>query len=117
MAKKSKQSGFTGAKIHFGQSAELLDVKKTVIRQYDDAPATARQWVNRRPICPYGCGEEGTLLEIVMKDGKAVGIYTHSESVKPFVAELQMAPKPTGRKIVLGPDGNYTLQEETSQSG
>lgn len=85
------------------------DFKLTIDDVRNGGGKHSTKWRNRRPICPYGCGEEGSLLEIIMKDGKALGIYTHSESVKPFTAELQMSPKPTGRKIQIGADGEAQI--------
>lgn len=74
-------------------------------------PLHAAEWQNRRPICPYGCGEEGGLLEVVMKDGKALGIYQDSQKLI-FTADLQMAPKPTGHKIMIGADGELKLEAQ-----
>lgn len=108
-------SSFTGKSMTYGKGKgewskdrSLEDMKK----EYGDQTEAIR-WRNRRPICPYGCGEEGQLLEIMMQDEKTIGIYTHSTSVKPFTSDLQMAPKPTGRKLAIGPDGEYTMVEDT----
>lgn len=101
-----KDNSFIGKTMRYKDKDQTLDdMKKT----YGEVGVEATKWRNRRPICPYGCGEEGNLLEIIMQGDKAVGIYTHSGSVKPFTAELQMAPKPTGRKIVIGSDGEPRL--------
>lgn len=97
--------------MRYGESDEdLIKLKQ----QYGRAHST--QWVNMRPICPYGCGEEGQLLEVIVKDGKALGIYSHSQSVKPFTADLQMAPKPTTRRIKIGPDGEPMVVQEDEVS-
>jgi hypothetical protein len=51
------------------------------------------------PICPYGCGREGTLLEVVMMtDGKAMGIFNDYPCSCIFVAEIQLPPNPNERK-------------------
>lgn len=100
---------FVGAKIGYGTKALHLTVEEI---KKNGGGRHAFQWRNRRPICPYGCDEEGSLMEIIMKDGKAIGIYTHSESVKPFTADLQMSPKPTSRKIQIGPDGEPQIVED-----
>ncbi len=101
---------FKGSNMHFGEVDRKETAKK--LRAKHGIVEHAQYWQNRRPICPYGCGEEGTLLEIIVKDGKALGIYTHSESVKPFTADLQVSPKPTGGKIVIGADGEPKLVED-----
>jgi hypothetical protein len=77
-----------------------------------DAPAVAEQWINRRPICPYGCGQEGQLKEIVMRDGKAVGVYRDSEGLI-FIAPMKMRPNPAQKKLVVGPDGEVNMVELT----
>lgn len=82
---------------------------------YGDEQKVAKEWHNRRPICPYGCDEEGELVEIVMKEGRAIGYYKDSEQLV-FTAELQMAPKPTSQKLVLGPDGEYQMVSEETVS-
>lgn len=106
--------GFVGAKMSWND----LDTARKSLRRGDGTggkPDHATQWHNRRPICPYGCDEEGQLKEIIMKDGKALGIYQDSEGLV-FTADLQMAPKPTGRKLTVGPDGQYQMVEETTQN-
>lgn len=102
------KDGFVGAKFGFARHDATLEGIKAGTQ---DARHAA-EWRNMRPICPYGCGEEGSLLEVIVKDGKALGIYTHSADVKLFTADLQMSPKPTGRKIVIGADGEPHLVEE-----
>lgn len=60
------------------------------------------------PICPYGCGRAGTLLEIVMgTDGRAVGIFNDHPCSCVFIADLQMGEPPTKKKLEIGPDGEY----------
>lgn len=99
---------FAGKKMSYKTDMTLEEVTK----QYGAGDTQAIGWRNRRPICPYGCGEEGNLLEVVMEGDKAVGIYTHRGSIKPFTADLQMSPKPTGKKLQLGPDGEYHMVED-----
>lgn len=112
----ANKSTFVGKRLHYGDLKEQY-VKSQLYGHLDlRYTESSTQWVNRRPICPYGCGEEGNLLEVVMKDGKALGIYTHSGNIKPFTAELQIAPKPTGRKIAIGPDGEPHMVDEESTS-
>jgi hypothetical protein len=57
------------------------------------------------PICPYGCGSEGTFLEAVMlADGKSLGIYTDWPFCSGgciFVAEIQQQEPPKKRKQEL----------------
>jgi hypothetical protein len=65
---------------------------------------------NALPICPYGCGEEGQLKEIVMgDDGQAVGIFCDSDGCV-FRADIEIGEPPSKRKLVIGPDGE--LKEE-----
>jgi hypothetical protein len=77
--------------------------------------SVASKWHNRRPICPYGCGEEGELVEIIVKPGDitATGVYRDSEQLV-FTAPMKMMPKPATRKLVRGPDGE--LHETTQES-
>lgn len=111
--KPIKGSTFTGVDTHYGGSTDHKDYQTYKDGHGQDREYQhATQWYNMRPICPYGCGEEGELVEIVLKDGKALGIYRDSEQLK-FTADLQMAPKPTGRKIKIGPDGEPHYEEET----
>ncbi len=107
MGRYDDETSFVGADIHYGD----IDKAKQEFKhdsEYSNLVGRkvqhAKAWQNRRPICPYGCGEEGELKEIVMKDGKAIGLYRDSEGLV-FTADLQMSPKPTGRKIQIGPDG------------
>lgn len=71
------------------------------------------------PICPYGCGSEGTFLEAVaMTDGRMLGIYTDWPSCSDgciFVAEIQEQEPPTKRKrkLVVGPTGDLIEVEES----
>ena len=113
MAEMDDKGAFNKGKMRY---TKIDEIPEEIIERYKNGGSmdTAERWRNRRPICPYGCYEEGELLEVIMKDGKAMGIYTHSGSVKPFTAELQMAPKPTGRKLVRGLDGelHYVEGEE-----
>lgn len=93
---------FKDAHMHYGdRTTDLAKIKREIKKH-------SSRWQNRRPICPYGCGEEGQLLEIVMKDGKALGIYEDSCKCK-FTADLAMAPKPTGRKIQLNASGEAEI--------
>lgn len=64
--------------------------------------------VVRRPICPYGCGEEGVLHEIIQTEEGAVGVYHDSEGLV-FTSSLATKPKPNSRKLVVGPDGELTI--------
>lgn len=60
------------------------------------------------PICPYGCGREGTLLELIYgTDGRAMGIFNDHPCTCVFVADLQMGEPPKPRKMEIGPDGEY----------
>lgn len=60
------------------------------------------------PICPYGCGRAGTLLEIVMgTDGRAMGIFNDHPCSCVFVADIQLGEPPTKKKMVIGADGEY----------
>lgn len=108
-AERKGITNFRGARMtYIDPTITLEDVKK-------GKGEHATEWRNRRPICPYGCGQEGNLLEVIMRDGKAIGIYTHKHAINPFTADLQMSPKPTGRKIVIGPDGEPTYSEGTEK--
>lgn len=72
----------------------------------------ATKWKNRRPICPYGCGQEGVLTEIVVVPGRgAMGYYKDSEQLI-FTAPMKMQPKPSSKKLVIGPDGEPQLVTE-----
>lgn len=63
------------------------------------------------PICPYGCGRQGTLLEIVMKeDGTALGIFNDFPCSCIFYADVSVGEPPTKRKLVIGPDGELHEQ-------
>lgn len=57
------------------------------------------------PICPYGCGSEGTFLESMMlADGRCLGIYTDYPFCSDgciFVAEIQQQEPPKQRKQEL----------------
>lgn len=76
-----------------------------------DRPKTLQDPRIRLPICPYGCGEEGQLKEIVMGEGgQAVGIYADSDGCV-FRADIQLGEPPTKRKLVLGPDGELKEEE------
>jgi hypothetical protein len=110
---KRGKGEFTGKKFTFAAPGKTLEELKAAYMDNNEEPEGAIEWRNRRPICPYGCGEEGTLMEVVVKDGKAIGFYTHSQSVKPFTAELEMLPSPTSRKLVLGLDGE--MHEEVNK--
>ena len=103
---KQDKGSFIGKGMRYSQDKSLDEVKQRHASGYK-----VTQWANRRPICPYGCGQEGTLIEVVVQNKKALGIYTHSESYKPFTADLEMAPKPTGQKIVIGADGEAHMVE------
>jgi hypothetical protein len=91
-----------------------VDVEKVVAdmrqRGYDKLSQTerAKRWSGRLPICPYGCGREGTLLEIVTgPDNRAVGIFNDHPCSCIFVADIQLGEPPTKKKLVIGPDGEY----------
>lgn len=98
---------FTGGKLSIGKGRHT----ESMVGHYNGKELVATQWRNRRPICPYGCDQEGTLVEIIVdKDtGRATGVYKDSEQLI-FTAELQMAPKPSSRKLVLGADGQMHLE-------
>lgn len=112
MAKVDK-GAWTSGKLRLDKHMTLEEVRQELKnKQGGGSVGHADKWHNRRPICPYGCGEEGTLLEVITKfDGVAVGVYTHSDSVKPFTADLVMKPNPKERKLVLGMDGQYSEVE------
>lgn len=93
---------FTGGHLHYGGFTQKLEDVRRGIGSH------STKWRNRRPICPYGCGEEGQLLEIIMKEGKALGIYEDSCKCK-FTADLQMAPKPTGHKLQKNASGEMEI--------
>lgn len=98
-----------------GASMRYLDPTITLEEVRKGKGSHATKWKNKRPICPYGCGQEGNMLEVIMRDGKAIGIYTHKHAINPFTADLQMSPKPTGRKIVIGPDGEPMYGEDNGK--
>lgn len=98
------KGSFLGGKLHYGDKPTNVDMS-----YFRDKEAT--QWRNRRPICPYGCGQEGQLVEIVVTPGKgAIGYYKDSEQLV-FTAPMKMMPKPSSKKIVIGPDGEPQLTE------
>lgn len=101
---------FMGADMHYGErhTPGFMD-------KFGRSEAMASQWTNRRPICPYGCGQEGVLVEIIVEPGesKATGYYKDSEQLL-FTAPMELRPKPSTRKIVRGPDGE--LHETTEES-
>jgi hypothetical protein len=60
----------------------------------------------RLPICPYGCGREGTLLEIVMTDdGRAIGIFNDHPCSCVFTADIEVGEPPTKKKYKVDVDG------------
>jgi hypothetical protein len=66
------------------------------------------------PICPYGCGREGTLLEVVIREGgQAIGIFNDHPCSCIFIADIQLPEPPRQRKqkLVLGADGEYHMEE------
>jgi hypothetical protein len=68
----------------------------------------------RLPICPYGCGREGTLLEIVMTEGgQAIGIFNDHPCGCVFYADIEIGEPPTKRKLVIGSDGEYHEEGES----
>lgn len=67
----------------------------------------------RLPICPYGCGREGTLLEVIMTDdGRAIGIFNDHPCSCIFTADIEVGEPPTKKKYVIDADGD--LQEVTN---
>ncbi len=69
--------------------------------------------IGRLPICPYGCGREGTLLEIVMGEGgQAIGIFNDRPCTCVFRADIELGEPPTKRKLVIGPDGEMHEEGE-----
>jgi hypothetical protein len=73
----------------------------------DDSGRNAYGGTVALPICPYGCGEEGQLLEVVMgEDGGGIGIFTDSDGCR-FTADVEVGEPPTKKKLVIGPDGEY----------
>jgi hypothetical protein len=110
MARKDK-GDFIGGKLHYGGSEKDFKVAMDKYRRETmQNPLVATQWKNRRPICPYGCDEEGQLVEIVVRPEGAVGLYKDSEQLV-FTAPMKMQPKPNEKKIVIGPDGEPHLEE------
>lgn len=74
----------------------------------DNELERATSWRGRLPICPYGCGREGTLLETVMgSDGRATGIFNDHPCGCIFVADIEVGEPPAKSKLVIGPDGEY----------
>ena len=73
----------------------------------------ATTWRNRLPICPYGCRQEGQLKEVIIDPDtkKAMGVYRDSEGLV-FTAPMKMQPKPSDKKIEIGPDGEPHLVTE-----
>jgi hypothetical protein len=70
-------------------------------RRYDN-----KEYTGRLPICPYGCGREGTLLEVVMStDGKATGIFSDHPCTCIFRADIEIGEPPTKRKLVVDASG------------
>jgi hypothetical protein len=70
------------------------------------------------PICPYGCGREGTLLEVVMLEGgRAMGIFNDYPCSCIFVADIQLPEPPRQRKqkIVIGADGEAHMVSEDAE--
>lgn len=66
------------------------------------------------PICPYGCGREGTLLEIVKQtDGRYLGIFNDHPCSCIFVADIEVGEPPTMHKYEIGADGEMHLVEGT----
>jgi len=64
------------------------------------------------PICPYGCGREGTLLEIVRQDdGRYTGIFNDHPCSCVFIADIEIGEPPTKRRQVIGPDGEMHIVE------
>jgi hypothetical protein len=72
-----------------------------------ERPKADRQ---RLPICPYGCGEEGQLKEVIMQDGKAIGIFNDSDGCV-FQAFIEIGEPPTKKKLIIGPDGQLKETE------
>ncbi len=71
------------------------------------------------PICPYGCGREGTLLEVTMlADGRAMGIFNDYPCSCIFIADIQLPEPPRQRKqkLVLGADGEYHMEESENDA-
>ena len=76
-------------------------------------PERAEQWSRKGrglkgglPICPSGCGREGTLLEIVKQDdGRYLGIFNDHPCSCVFIADIQVGEPPTKQKYAIGADG------------
>lgn len=93
---------YLGGKLSYRALDEALKEAK---RGGSASHAHATKWKNRHPICPYGCDEEGQLLESFMTDdGRLIGIYTDSDGCR-FQAEMQALPNPNKRKRILTKDG------------
>jgi hypothetical protein len=119
VAEEEDIGSFTGNKIHYGDGKKLKrlpysDDPQHAIEYADRKPEVASQWFNRRPLCPYGCGEEGQLKEIIVTPGKgAVGIYRDSVGLI-FTAPMKMRPKPSTKSIAIGPDGEPMMVDATT---
>lgn len=111
MAGRDKGS-FLGNKIRIGNIDQILTDLRKEARDDDRTVRHAHTWANRRPICPYGCEQEGELVEVIVKDGRALGIYKDSEQLI-FTADLEMLPNPKKRVIKIGANGEpYEAEEE-----
>lgn len=111
----AKLDPFIGANLHYGKPRTRQTGQKVLDANFGGKGKEATEWANRRPICPYGCGEEGELVEIVVEPGKgAIGYYKDSEQLV-FTAPMKMQPKPSTKKLHIGPDGEPQLTEEESQ--
>lgn len=63
----------------------------------------------RTPICPFGCGEPGILIDIVQTAEGTIGIYKDPAMCCTFQSMISAKPKPNTRKLVVGPDGELTI--------
>lgn len=102
------RSPFKPGKYRIGTAEELIDLKT----YNGEKTRASTSWGGggdiRFPICPYGCGEEGQLVEIIQTKDGTTGLYKDSEGLI-FTSPLAAKPKPNERKLVIGPDGEMTL--------
>jgi hypothetical protein len=77
---------------------------------YGDPLSRKRAIKGGLPICPYGCGREGTLLEIVRQDdGRYIGIFNDDPCSCIFIADIQVGEPPNKQRYEIGPDGEMQL--------
>ncbi len=116
MGSEEDIGSFIGDKLKYRSPAESAERVKELLAgagtdTSSDDGYVADEWQNLRPVCPYGCDQEGTLTEIIVTPGKgATGLYKDSVGLV-FTAPMKMRPKPSSKKIVIGPDGEPQLTE------